>query len=162
MGIICLLKPLRYLASFRSKSPCKFWGWGKATPKLGERGGARGQNGPIWKRNIDFLLAPHSDQRSISKRFTELSNVTYRRTDRHRIGIAIARPHVARWRACIRRSKISHHRCWHSLLSSSSPTSSNSYLPWRTLLKTVVAILVNVQTRLLQCHVIPTDRPTSG
>ena len=27
MGIICLLKPRRYLASFRIKEPCKFWGW---------------------------------------------------------------------------------------------------------------------------------------
>ena len=41
MCIICLLKAIRYLASFRGKTPCKFWCWG-CDPKLGGRGGARG------------------------------------------------------------------------------------------------------------------------
>jgi hypothetical protein len=36
--IICIFKPMRYLASFRSNTPDKFWGW-VPTPKLRGRGG---------------------------------------------------------------------------------------------------------------------------
>ena len=42
MGIIYLFKPLRNLASFKSKTPGKFWGWG-GDPKIKGRGRAKGQ-----------------------------------------------------------------------------------------------------------------------
>ena len=69
MGIICLLEPLRYLASFRSKTPWKFCGWGD-DPQIGGMGGLKWvKNGPIRKCNISFLLARRGDQSAISNRF---------------------------------------------------------------------------------------------
>jgi hypothetical protein len=63
-------------------------GVGDATAKLGEGVGLRGQNGPIRKCDISFLLAPHSDQSAISTRFRRTQQ-SYRQTRTDIIGIAI-------------------------------------------------------------------------
>ena len=80
-GIICLMKPKRYLASFRCYMHCKFWGWGKRPPNWGEGWGYGVENGYIRKFNVGFLLAPHSDQSAISNRFHR-NQQRYRQTDR--------------------------------------------------------------------------------
>ena len=80
MGIICLLKLIRYLASFMSHAPCKFWGLGVDPDPIGEVVGLGGRNGSIRKFNAGFLLAPHSDQSAISNRFRRTQH-RYRRTD---------------------------------------------------------------------------------
>ena len=79
MGIICLLKPIRYLASLEARRIASFE-VGDAIPKLGKMG-LGGKNGPIRKCNIGFLLAPHSDRSAISKRFHRTQQ-RYRQTDR--------------------------------------------------------------------------------
>ena len=71
VGIICLLEPIRYRATFMSKIPCKFWGWGR-DPQYEGSGRSRGQ---IRKYKSGFLIAPHSDQSAISNRV--------RRTQQH-------------------------------------------------------------------------------
>ena len=53
---------------------------GVATPKFGEGWGYGVKNGPIRKRDIGFLLVPHSDKSAISNRFRRTQQ-RYRRTD---------------------------------------------------------------------------------
>ena len=40
-GISYLFKPIRYLASFRSHTPCKFWVWGTRPPNWGKGWGQK-------------------------------------------------------------------------------------------------------------------------
>ena len=81
MGIICLLKPIRYRASFRSKTSCKCLGWG-GDPQMGGRGGARGSKMVPFESvmSVSYKLSIVTKALSLTV-FAEPSNVTDRRTE---------------------------------------------------------------------------------
>jgi len=72
MGIICLLKSTRYLASFRNNSPCKFGIWGP-DPNNGENGVELGRAIKMVPFEsillVSYQLAIVTEARALSNRF---------------------------------------------------------------------------------------------